>query len=179
MTSNQIMFAIFSVVIIVFSILTVTGRKILRSAVYLLFVLVSTAGLYFMLNYQFLAAVQLTLYAGGIVVLIIFSILLTSHINQKFEPVGWKKNLFSALASISGAFLSIITILDYKFSATTEAAKEVDMRLIGNSLLSVGYDGYVLPFEVISVLLLAAMVAAVVIAKKGGPQKAGSQTLNQ
>jgi len=179
MTSNQIMFAIFSVVIIVFSILTVTSRKILRSAVYLLFVLVSTAGLYFMLNYQFLAAVQLTLYAGGIVVLIIFSILLTSHINQKFEPVGWKKNLFSALASISGAFLSIITILDYKFSATTEAAKEVDMRLIGNSLLSVGYDGYVLPFEVISVLLLAAMVAAVVIAKKGGPQKAGSQTLNQ
>ena len=179
MTSNQIMFAIFSVVIIVFSILTVTSRKILRSAVYLLFVLVSTAGLYFMLNYQFLAAVQLTLYAGGIVVLIIFSILLTSHINQKFEPVGWKKNLFSALAAISGAFLSIITILDYKFSATTEAAKEVDMHLIGKSLLSVGYDGYVLPFEVISILLLAAMVAAVVIAKKGGPKKAGSQTLNQ
>lgn len=179
MTSNQIMFAIFSVVIIVFSILTVTSRKILRSAVYLLFVLVSTAGLYFMLNYQFLAAVQLTLYAGGIVVLIIFSILLTSHINQKFEPVGWKKSLFSALAAISGAFLSIITILDYKFSATTEAAKEVDMRLIGKSLLSVGNDGYVLPFEVISVLLLAAMVAAVVIAKKGGPKKAGPQTLNQ
>jgi len=179
MTSNQIMFAIFSVVIIVFSILTVTSRKILRSAVYLLFVLVSTAGLYFMLNYQFLAAVQLTLYAGGIVVLIIFSILLTSHINQKFETVGWKKNLFSALAAISGAFLSIITILDYKFSATTEAAKEVDMHLIGKSLLSVGYDGYVLPFEVISILLLAAMVAAIVIAKKGGPQKAGSQTLNQ
>ena len=179
MTSNQIMFAIFSVVIIIFSILTVTSRKILRSAVYLLFVLVSTAGLYFMLNYQFLAAVQLTLYAGGIVVLIIFSILLTSHINQKFETVGWKKNLFSALAAISGAFLSIITILDYKFSATTEAAKEVDMHLIGKSLLSVGYDGYVLPFEVISILLLAAMVAAVVIAKKGGPKKAGSQTLNQ
>jgi len=179
MTSNQIMFAIFSVVIIVFSILTVTSRKILRSAVYLLFVLVSTAGLYFMLNYQFLAAVQLTLYAGGIVVLIIFSILLTSHINQKFETVGWKKNLFSALAAISGAFLSIITILDYKFSATTEAAKEVDMHLIGKSLLSVGYDGYVLPFEVISILLLAAMVAAVVIAKKGGPKKADSQTLNQ
>ncbi|MBP1675046.1 MAG: NADH-quinone oxidoreductase subunit [Bacteroidetes bacterium] len=179
MTSNQIMFAIFSVVIIVFSILTVTSRKILRSAVYLLFVLVSTAGLYFMLNYQFLAAVQLTLYAGGIVVLIIFSILLTSHINQKFEPVGWKKTLFSALAAISGAFLSIITILDYKFSATTEAAKEVDMHLIGKSLLSVGYDGYVLPFEVISILLLAAMVAAVVIAKKGGPKKADSQTLNQ
>lgn len=179
MTSNQLMFLLFSVMIIVFSILTVTSRKILRAAVYLLFVLVSTAGLYFMLNYQFLAAVQLTLYAGGIVVLIIFSILLTSHISQRFEPVSWKKSLFSALAAISGALLSVITILDYKFSATVVAAKEVDMHLIGKSLLSVGYDGYVLPFEVISVLLIAAMVAAIVIAKKGGPKKSETQTLNQ
>jgi NADH-quinone oxidoreductase subunit J len=178
MTSNQLMFVLFSVMIIVFSILTVTSRKILRAAVYLLFVLVSTAGLYFMLNYQFLAAVQLTLYAGGIVVLIIFSILLTSHINQKFEPVGWQKSLFSALAAIAGAILSIITILDYKFSATTEVAKEIDMHLIGKSLLSVEYDGYVLPFEVISILLIAAMVAAIVVAKKGGPGKHQSQTLN-
>ncbi len=178
MTSNQLMFVLFSVMIIVFSILTVTSRKILRAAVYLLFVLVSTAGLYFMLNYQFLAAVQLTLYAGGIVVLIIFSILLTSHINQKFEPVGWQKSLFSALAAIAGAILSIITILDYKFSATTEVAKEINMRLIGKSLLSVEYDGYVLPFEVISILLIAAMVAAIVVAKKGGPGKHQSQTLN-
>jgi NADH-quinone oxidoreductase subunit J len=179
MTKNQIMFILFSVMIIVFSILTVTSRKILRAAVFLLFVLVSTAGLYFMLNYQFLAAVQLTLYAGGIVVLIIFSILLTSHISQKFEPVEWKKTIFSALAALAGAVLCIITILDYKFSATTEAAKEVNMKLIGKSLLSVDYDGYVLPFEVISILLIAAMVAAIVIAKKGGPKKSQSQTLTQ
>jgi NADH-quinone oxidoreductase subunit J len=135
--------------------------------------------LYFLLNYQFLAAVQLTLYAGGIVVLIIFSILLTSHISQKFEPQGWKKTAFSAIASIAGAALAIITILDYKFSATTQAAKEVDMRLIGKSLLSVDKDGYVLPFEVISVLLLAAMVAAIMIAKKGGPAITKSPKFNQ
>ena len=179
MTLNQLMFLLFSVMIIVFSVLTVTSRKILRAAVYLLFVLVSTAGLYFMLNFQFLAAVQLTLYAGGIVVLIIFSILLTSHISQKFEPVGWKKSLFSALAVLAGLILSITTILNHTFSATTEAAKEVDMRLIGKSMLSVGYDGYILPFEVISILLIAAMVAAIVIAKKGGPKKAESRTLNE
>jgi len=171
MGANQIMFILFSTMIVVFSILTVTSRKILRAAVFLLFVLVSTSGLYFMLNYQFLAAVQLTLYAGGIVVLIIFSILLTSHLSQKFESSGWKKNIFSALAALIGAVLSITTILDYKFSATTEAAKEVNMKLIGKSLLSIDYDGYVLPFEVISVLLLAAMVAAIVIAKKGNPKK--------
>jgi len=171
MTSNQIMFILFSAMITVFSLLTVTSRKILRAAVYLLIVLVSTSGLYFLLNYQFLAAVQLTLYAGGIVVLIIFSILLTSHISQKFESPGLQKIVFSAIAALAGAILAIISILDYTFSATTEAAKEVDMRLIGKSLLSTGYDGYVLPFEVISVLLLAAMVGAIVIAKKGGPAR--------
>ncbi|MGA2405596.1 MAG: NADH-quinone oxidoreductase subunit J [Bacteroidales bacterium] len=179
MASNQIMFILFSAMIVVFSILTVTSRKILRAAVFLLFVLVSTSGLYFMLNYQFLAAVQLTLYAGGIVVLIIFSILLTSHISQKFESSGWKKNMFSAIAALTGAILSIVTILNYKFSATTEAAKEVNMRLIGKSLLSVDYNGYVLPFEVISVLLLAAMVAAIVVAKKGDPKRIELPKLNQ
>ncbi len=179
MTPNQIMFLLFSVVIVAFSILTVTSRKILRAAIYLLFVLVSTSGLYFMLNYHFLAAVQLTLYAGGIVVLIIFSILLTSHISQKAETIGWKKSLFSALAAIAGAVLAITTILDFNFSATKVAAAEVNMRLIGKSLLSTGNNGYVLPFEVISILLIAAMVAAIVIAKKGGPDKTESQTLKQ
>ena len=179
MASNQIMFILFAAMIVVFSVLTVTTRKILRAAVYLLFVLVSTSGLYFMLNYQFLAAIQLTLYAGGIVVLIIFSILLTSHINQKFEPAGTQKSIFSALAALAGVVLAIITILDYNFSATTQAAQEVDMKLIGKSLLSVDYDGYILPFEVISVLLLAAMIASIVVAKKGGPRKNILPTSNQ
>ncbi len=175
MASNQLMFLLFSLMIVGFSVLTVTTRRILRAAIYLLFVLVSTAGLYFMLNYQFLAAVQLTLYAGGIVVLIIFSILLTSHINQKFEPVGWKKLVFSALAAIAGLILTIITILDFSFSASTEAAIEVNMKLVGRSLLSTESDGYILPFEVVSILLIAAMIGAIVIAKKGGPENPESQ----
>jgi NADH-quinone oxidoreductase subunit J len=179
MNVNLLMFLLFAAVIVVFSILTVTSRRILRSAVFLLFVLISTAGLYFMLNYQFLAAVQLTLYAGGIVVLIIFSILLTSHIDHKFEPAGWKKSILAALASVAGAILVIVTILGFSFKASSQPAIDVEMHKIGNSLLSLNYDGYILPFEVISILLLAAMVAAIVIAKKGGPVKEESKNLNQ
>lgn len=171
MTGNQFMFYMFSAIIVVFSILTVTSRKILRAAVFLLFVLLSTSGLYFMLNYQFLAAVQLTLYAGGIVVLIIFSILLTSHISEKFEPIKPQKGIFSAIAAIAGAVLCIITILDHKFSANVSAAKEIDMKVIGNDLMSLDYNGYILPFEVISILLLAAMIASIVIAKKVKKEK--------
>jgi len=166
LSSNQIMFIVFSAVIVMFSILTVTSRRILRAATFLLFVLVATSGIYFMLQYQFLAAVQLTLYAGGIVVLIIFSILLTSHISQKFEPIGWKKSVFGAIASILGIVVCVTSILQYKFQATTQAAQEVNMKVIGKSLMNYGENGFVLPFELISVLLLAAMVAAIIIAKK-------------
>ena len=171
MEANEIMFAIFAIVIVVFSVLTVTSRRILRAATSLLIVLIATAGLYFLLNYQFMAAVQLTLYAGGIVVLIIFSILLTSQISHKFERIEAKKAIFSALAAVAGAVVVITTILDHSFSAGTAAAAEVDMHLIGRSLLETGPDGYVLPFEVISILLVAAMIGAIVIAKKGCPHK--------
>ncbi|MDP2721846.1 MAG: NADH-quinone oxidoreductase subunit J [Bacteroidales bacterium] len=166
MSIHELMFYVFSGMILLFSVLTVTSRRILRAAVYLLFVLVSTAGIYFMLNYQFLAAVQLTLYAGGIVVLIIFSILLTSHISQKFEPIGIKKMVFSALAVAAGAVLTIMTVVGYGFDSTVITSENPDMETIGLSLLSYGKNGYVLPFEVISILLLAAMVASIVIAKK-------------
>lgn len=166
MTGNQIMFALFAAMITVFSILTVTSRRILRAAIYLLFVLIATSGIYFMLNYQFLAAVQLTLYAGGIVVLIIFSILLTSHISEKFEAPSLLKGIYAAIASFAGAILCITTILQYKFNANQAVAIDVNTREIGKSLLNYSNNGYALPFEVISILLLAAMVAAIVIAKR-------------
>lgn len=171
MEGNQIAFGILGIAIVVFSILTVTSRRILRAAVSLLFVLISTAGLYFMLNYQFLAAVQLTLYAGGIIVLIIFSVLLTSQISHKLEPVGKKKMIFSALASAAGAVVVLTTILNYSFRADTAVATATDMKVIGRSLLGTGDNGYVLPFEVISILLVAAMIAAIIVARKGKVNK--------
>ncbi len=165
MTGTQILFIVFSAMIVVFSILTVTSRRILRAAVYLLFVLISTSALYFMLNYQFLAAVQLTLYAGGIVVLIIFSILLTSHIDQKFESPALLKKVYAAIACILGAVLVSTTLLNYGFVQSI-ANPNINMNIIGNSLISSGQQGYALPFELISILLLAAMIAAIVVAKK-------------
>lgn len=166
MSIHELMFFIFSGMILFFSILTVTSRRILRAAFYLLIVLISTAAIYFMLNYQFLAAVQLVLYAGGIVVLIIFSILLTSHISHKFEPIGFKKWIFSALATAAGAIFSIMTILNFGFNDLVSQTENPDMNTIGTAMLNYNKYGYALPFEVISILLLAAMFASIVIAKK-------------
>ena len=81
--ANQVIFYLLSAAIIIFSVLTVTTRRILRAATFLLFVLFATAGLYFQLDYHFLGAVQLAVYAGGIVVLFVFSILLTSGPGEK------------------------------------------------------------------------------------------------
>jgi NADH-quinone oxidoreductase subunit J len=161
------MFYIFSAVILVFAFMSITTRRILRAAVYLLFVLIATAGLYFLLQYQFMAAVQLTLYAGGIVVLIIFSILLTHHISHRFKHPDLTKLIMGVSVAVVGSGITIYTILTYPFQAIT-AAPEVPatMEIIGNQLLGTEKNGYVLPFELISILLLAAMVAAIIIAKK-------------
>jgi NADH-quinone oxidoreductase subunit J len=167
MTANQLMFAIFATVIIIFSILTVTSRRILRAATFLLFVLIATGGMYFLLRFNFLAAIQLTLYAGGIVVLIIFSILLTSHIAEKLEAPSWKKAIPAMIAAGFGAVISIVAILQYNFPAEVVANSErTDIRVIAKSLISTEKFGYALPFEVISILLLAAMVGAIILAKK-------------
>lgn len=163
---SNILFFLFAGAIFLFSILTVTSRKILRAAVYLLFVLVSTAGLYFMLNFNFLAAVQLTVYAGGIIVLIIFSILLTSHISEKARMATAREGILSALASGAGAILAITLILNHNFVPSGKEATGTDVQNVGRQLVSYGENGYALPFEVVSVLLLAAMVGAIIVARK-------------
>lgn len=168
MTSNQIMFSVFSAIIVIFSILTVTSRRILRAATFLLFVLVATAGLYFMLRFNFLAAIQLTLYAGGIVVLIIFSILLTSQVGQKLDLPSVSKRIFAAIAAVAGALVCILAILNYNFpTAISDLSTErTNIDEIGKAMISTEKFGYALPFEVISILLLAAMIGSIIIAKK-------------
>lgn len=163
---ERVIFYVLSAVIIIFSILTVTSRRILRAAVYLLAVLVATAGFYFLLDYNFLGAVQLTVYSGGIVVLIVFAVLLTAHMDSKLEQVGVFKRIYSASLSIIGLIFTLFAISKYDFIGSGLQPGAYDIRAIGTSLLSYGENGYVLPFEVISVLLLAAMVAAIMIAKK-------------
>lgn len=170
MATSAIIFYVIATIMIVFSLLAVTSRKILRAAVYLLFALAGTAGVYFMVDYYFLAAVQLIVYAGGIVVLIIFSILLTSHIEEKMEkPDSWKI-ILTAILGLGGIAVSLYVITNHLFTPQPATGLEATMSTIGEKLLGYGAGGYVLPFEVISVLLLAAMVGAIVVAKRNKPE---------
>lgn len=163
-----VVFYILAAVIIVFSILTVTTRRILRSATYLLFVLFATAGIYFQLNYSFLGAVQLTIYAGGIIVLYVFSILLTSPDGDMAAYLPRGKFFAGLLASLAGAVLCIFITLSHTFPASRFVPGEIDMKTIGFALLGTGKYQYMLPFEAISVLLLACIIGGIMIARKRG-----------
>ena len=166
MTGPKIIFYILATSIVAFSILSILDRRILRAAIYLLFVLVAMAGLFYMMNFQFLAAVQLMLYAGGIVVLIIFSILLTSQINSKLDPPKVSHVLSGLLTAVGGLVIATITLLQFTFKPSVAAPLETNMATIGTQLLDTGEYGYALPFEVISILLLAALVGTIFIARK-------------
>ena len=161
-----IIFYILSAMIVIFSVLTVTTRRILRASVYLLFVLLATAALYLMLDYTFLAAVQLTVYAGGIIVLIVFSILLTSHINDRLEVASIIKRLSAGTISLIGFVICFWILNDAGLQPDGRMEAPHDIHAVGTALMTYGQNGYVLAFEVISILLLAAMIGAIVIAKK-------------
>lgn len=163
---EEIIFYLLALMILVFSVLTVTTRKILRAAVYLLFVLLATAAIYMMLNYTFLAVVQLTVYAGGIIILIVFSILLTSQINNILDVNSVSRRVVAAIISIVGFALTFWVIATANLTPNSDVVAPYDTKAIGMALMNYGDNGYVLAFEIISVLLLAAMIGAIVIAKK-------------
>lgn len=162
------MYFIIALAIIVFSVLTVTSRKILRSATYLLFVLFATAGIYFQLGYEFLGAVQIAVYAGGIMVLFVFSILLTSRPGNNAERLTAHKKWLGLTAAVLGVGVCGYSLLSYGafLSRQMSVNLNVDIERIGHALLSTDKWGYLLPFEAISILLLACIIGGVVIARK-------------
>ena len=138
-----------------------------RSATYLLFTLFGTAGIYFLLGYTFLGSVQIMVYAGGIVVLYVFSILLTSGEGDRTTKLKRSKLLAGLGATVSGAIIVVFITLKHKFLVTTDLVPlEINIKTIGHSMLSSDKFGYLLPFEAVSILLLACIVGGLVIARK-------------
>ncbi|MCC6721925.1 MAG: NADH-quinone oxidoreductase subunit J [Bacteroidia bacterium] len=166
MDISAIIFYIISSIIIGGALLAVTSLQIFRSAVYLLFSLLGIAAMYFYLENNFIAAVQIVVYVGGIVVLIIFSIFLTHNSGMALVKPKPKKVFFSALAVFVALILTLNIITQYKFIPENKIAISSDIRNIGLQMLNIAEFGFILPFEVVSILLLAAMIGCIVIALK-------------
>lgn len=167
----SITFLLLAALIIGNGALAMTTRKIFRAAIFLLFSLIGVAGLYFWMHVEFVAAVQVIVYVGGIVVLIIFSIFLTQQTGKDMPRPTNKRMIFSALAAILGAALTYSLIRQYGFIGGSGDQFNVSPQRIGDQMLDYQDTGYALPFEVISILLLAAMIGCIVIALKSKPQE--------
>ena len=164
MSGSTIIFYLLAAITLVSALLAVTTRMIFRAAIYLLFTLIGIAGIYFWLQYEFIAAVQIVVYVGGIVVLIIFSIFLTQQAGDELPKQKIGRQLFAALAAFCGLALVMLQLLQHTFTPTNNKAIEPTVANIGNQMIGVDVGGYSLPFEVISILLLAALIGCIVIA---------------
>jgi len=167
MNGATIIFYLLAALTLGCGILSVSTRQIFRAAIYLLFSLIGIAGIYFWLDYQFIAAVQIVVYVGGIVVLIIFSIFLTQQAGEKLAKQKIGRKIFSALAVFCGFALTMLQIYQHTFYASGNEPVPVTVANIGTRMLSTQGEGYALPFEVVSILLLAALIGCIVIAMKG------------
>lgn len=165
-TLQQIVFYVVALLMSFFSVMTVATGSMLRSATYLLFVLFGTAAIYFILGYTFLGAVQLMVYAGGIVILYVFSILLTRTDKNIKYPVNKGKLVSVLLTTVIGAALVLFLIFTNGFALDVVSGDELPAKEIGHALIGTGKYQYVLPFEVVSVLLLACMIGGILIARK-------------
>ena len=171
MSASAIIFYILSAFILGAGLLAITARKIFRSAIWLLFSLIGIAGLYFWLQMEFIAAVQIIVYVGGIVVLIIFSIFLTQQSGKEMPKPPASRTIFAVIAVSTGFTLTYLLIHQYPFKPTSNPAIELSVGKIGSQMLSTTEHGYVLPFEVVSILLLAAMIGCIVIAIRIKPEE--------
>lgn len=171
MSISQVVFYLLAAGIIGMAILSVTTRKIFRSAIWLLFTLLGIAGIYFWLEVEFIAAVQIMVYAGGIAVLIIFSIFLTQKSGTEMARPPVKRIIASLLSVLFGFGFAFSLIYKHGF-VTGPGNLDVELATIGRQMLGTGKNGYALPFELVSILLLAAMIGCIVIALKSPAQLA-------
>lgn len=167
--ANIIVFCILAVVIIAAALASVMTERIMRAATALLFVLFAIAGVYFLLDYTFLGAAQLSIYAGGITMIYIFAIQLVSkrRLQGFAEKVDLKRGLTAGIVCLVGAATVIGTQLktalydDFLGAPDTE----VSMDVIGKALVGSEKFEYVLPFEFISLFLLACIIGGLVVSR--------------
>ena len=169
------MFGILAVVILGSAIVCVTTTRIMRAATFLLFVLFGVAGLYFLLDYTYLGAAQISVYAGGISMIYIFAIQLVSKrtLQGIRERVKIKRFIMGGLLSLVGLVTVVAVFLKNHFLQTWSGAEDVEvpMSTIGQALLGSEKYQYVLPFEFISVFLLACIIGGIVVARKEEEKK--------
>lgn len=155
-------FYILSAIIVGSAILVVTLKNIFHSLLFLVLTFFSIAGIYVLLHAEFIAAVQVLIYVGAITVLLIFAIMMTAQI---YSPVLRQTNeqVIPGLIIVVVLLITTLIVLGNTAWRVSEKLPETQSIVtIGKSLLTT----YVLPFEVVSVVLITALIGAIIIARR-------------
>ena len=168
MSVIQILFWFLSVLAIFSAIMVVANKNPVHSILFLIITFFAISGHYILLNAQFLAIVNIIVYAGAIMVLFLFVVMLM-NLNAESEPPQKSKNLMYAGVLAGGCLLLVIVAAvkkaDVGVGGQLVQMKDGNVGLI-NNLGKVLFTDYVFPFEISSVLFLSAMIGAVVLSKK-------------
>jgi NADH-quinone oxidoreductase subunit J len=168
MLTDAILFYAFAVLVLGGAILTITRKSAVHSAISLIVSLAGVAGLYLLQRAEFLFAVQIVLYVGGIMVLFLFVIMLV-NLDQAARERQFNRAWWLALACVAGVGVQLIYFLRKGAGAFQIAAPALDAPPgLGNveTIADMLFSEYLLPFEIASLLLLVAVVGSVVMAKK-------------
>lgn len=163
---ESIFFYIFGFTAIIFSIFTVTAKKLVHSAVYLMVMLTTSAALYLILSAEFLAGIQMLLYVGGVLILVIFAIMLTSS-NELTQTIPERTRKISAsIASLAFFGTCVFVFNDDYFKTYEQALVKDEIASVGKLFLNYGSDGQIISFELISIILLVSLIGGIVIGRK-------------
>ncbi len=164
------LFYILAAGLILLSLLAVSLPNLLHGAISLIGVFFATAGLYIILQLEFVALSQIMLYIGGIIIFMLIIILLTTGLGaENRHRVITARRVTGAAVSAVLLGVLLFTLFSRPSQLLEQASSQavpVTMDDIGFRLLSIGSDGFIVPFEIISILLLVALVGAVVIARR-------------
>ncbi len=167
MTVQQVVFILISAFTLISAVIVVTDRNLFRSAIALMASFLGVAGLYILLDAGFLAVAQIIVYIGAISILIIFAIMMTRRMMQTVESPFNPRPISGAIAAVAVSalliFIAVSTWPDVQAANVSDIVLRGSVSEMGRSLVSP--DAYVIPFEVASVLLLAALIGAVAIAR--------------
>ena len=162
LSGELIAFIGLALVAILGGVLLITLTKVVHMVIALVFTFLGIAGIYMLLSAEFVAIVQILIYSGAITIVMLFGIMLTKHQENDAPAKGGWGN-FSLLAAIAGFAVAVyLGIYNLNIPVQPTALHEENTKQIGIELFS----KYVIPFEVMSVLLLVALVGAIVLAKK-------------
>jgi NADH-quinone oxidoreductase subunit J len=158
-----IIFCLFALITLISASVVVFSKNIVYSAFALLFTFFGVAGLYVLMMADFIAITQLLIYVGGILVLVIFGVMLTTRVISVEMRTGTVQTLPAVLivAALAGTLIGVFWTTDWRVSSST-AGFEKTAPKIGEMLLT----GYLLPFEIASVVLLVALIGAAMIARR-------------